>query len=56
MNAELPLFKNGEHNSEIVSTLDRGLTPWLFARHETDKYVTSHFPIPRVKFRFVWFS
>jgi len=28
MNAELPSFKNGEHNSESVSTIDRGLTPF----------------------------
>ena len=27
MNAELPPFKNGEHNSESVSTLDRDITP-----------------------------
>jgi len=27
MNAELPSFKNGEHNSESVSTIDRVITP-----------------------------
>jgi len=27
MNAELSLFKNGEHNSESVSILDRNITP-----------------------------
>ena len=27
MNVELPPFKNGEHNSESVSTLDRFITP-----------------------------
>ena len=27
MNAELPLFKNGEHNSESASTIDRVITP-----------------------------
>jgi len=27
MNAELPPFKNGEHNSESASTLDRDITP-----------------------------
>jgi len=27
MNAELPLFKNGEHNSKSVSTHNRGLSP-----------------------------
>jgi len=27
MNAELPLFKNREHNSESVSTIDRVITP-----------------------------
>jgi len=26
MNAELPPFKNGVHNSESASTIDRGLT------------------------------
>jgi len=27
MNAELPPFKNGEHNSESASTIDRDITP-----------------------------
>jgi len=27
MNAELPPFKNGDHNSESVSTIDRVITP-----------------------------
>ena len=27
MNAELPPFKNEEHNSESASTLDRDITP-----------------------------
>jgi len=27
MNAELPPFKNGEHNSENVSTIDPVITP-----------------------------
>ena len=27
MNAELPPFKNGEHNSESTSTIDRVITP-----------------------------
>jgi len=27
MNAELPPFKNGEHNSESASTVDRVITP-----------------------------
>jgi len=27
MNAELPPFKNGDHNFEIASTLDRDITP-----------------------------
>jgi len=27
MNAELPPFKNGEHNSESASILDRVITP-----------------------------
>jgi len=27
MNAELPLFKNGEHNLESASTIDRVITP-----------------------------
>ena len=29
MNAELHLFKNGEHNSKSVSSLDRGVAPLL---------------------------
>jgi len=29
MNTELPPFKNGEHNSESVSTIDRVLTPLI---------------------------
>jgi len=29
MNAELPLFKNGEHNSESTSTIDRVITPLI---------------------------
>ena len=28
MNAELPPFKNGEHNSESTSTIDRVITPF----------------------------
>ena len=27
MNAEMPPFKNGEHNSESASTIDRVITP-----------------------------
>ena len=27
MSAKLPPFKNGEHNSESVCTLDRDITP-----------------------------
>jgi len=27
MNAELPPFKNGEHNSEKATTIDRVITP-----------------------------
>ena len=27
MNAELPPFKNGEHNSESASTIDHVITP-----------------------------
>jgi len=27
MNAELPHFKNGKHNSKSASTIDRGLAP-----------------------------
>jgi len=29
MNAELPSFKNGEHNSESVSTFARDITPFI---------------------------
>jgi len=29
MNAELPPFKNGEHNSESASTIDRVITPLI---------------------------
>ena len=29
MNAELPPFKNGEHNSESASALDRDITPFF---------------------------
>jgi len=29
MNAELPPFKNGEHNSDSASTLDRDITPLI---------------------------
>jgi len=29
MNAELPPFKNGEHNSEGASTIDRVMTPLI---------------------------
>ena len=29
MNAELPPFKNGEHNSESVSTIDRVIIPLM---------------------------
>jgi len=27
MNAELPPFKNGEHNSKSATTIDRDITP-----------------------------
>jgi len=30
MNAELPPFKNGEHNSESVSIIDRVITPLMY--------------------------
>jgi len=30
MNAELPPFKNGEHNSENASTIDRVMTPSIW--------------------------
>ena len=33
MNAELPHFKNGEHNSESVPTIDRGLARLLQWKH-----------------------
>jgi len=29
MNVELPPFKNGEHNSESASTIDRVITPLI---------------------------
>jgi len=29
MNKELPPFKNGEHNSESTSTIDRVITPLM---------------------------
>jgi len=29
MNAELPPFKNGEHNSKNVSTINRAVTPLI---------------------------
>ena len=29
MNAELPPFKNGEHNSDGASTIDRVITPLM---------------------------
>jgi len=32
MNAELPPFKNGEHNSERASTVDRDITPLSISR------------------------
>jgi len=37
MNAELPLFKNGEHNSESAPTIDRVITPLksYFALNQT---------------------
>jgi len=36
MNAELPLFKNGEHNTKSVSTIDRVTT--LVMMNETTVY------------------
>jgi len=32
MNAELPPFKSGEHNSENASIIDRGITPLMIWR------------------------
>jgi len=29
MNAELPPFKHGEHNSDSASTIDRDITPFM---------------------------
>ena len=34
MNAELPPFKNGEHNSESTSTIDRVITPLNICLHQ----------------------
>ena len=34
MKAELPLFKNGEHNSESACTIDRVITPLIIAVYE----------------------
>ena len=48
MNAELPPFKNGKHNSKSVSTLNRDLTPftlrniefiWVFNTPYTEGFV-----------------
>jgi len=36
MNAQLPLFKTEEHNSERASTLDSGLTP-INALHSSER-------------------
>jgi len=33
MNAELPSFKNGKHNSESASTIDRAITPLMLIAH-----------------------
>jgi len=38
MNAELPPFKNGEHNSESTLTIDRVITP-LTLFHTLHKWV-----------------
>jgi len=51
MNAELPSFKNGEHNSETVSTIDRVVTPLkeaLIAKNATKIFggiKKSHLPL-----------
>ena len=39
MNAELPPFKNGDHNSENASTVDRVITPSIesLLKHHVDK-------------------
>ena len=48
MNAELPLFNNGEHNSKSAPTIDRVITPlttswtgqadWAFNLTFTEEY------------------
>ena len=40
MNAELPPFKNGEHNSECASTIDRVITPLSAITTVILKYVS----------------
>jgi len=40
MNAELPPFKNGEHNSQSVLTIDRVITPLSSSLAVTDLSAT----------------
>ena len=55
MNTDLPPFKNGEHNSESASTLDRDITPlkgcwygqkWLHLSVDSEAYHEQIGPIP----------